>query len=268
MGGLPGEVQHLREEGRRVGDSPLSLPARRVCSMGYHQVTSRERYLIAEHKSMGKSVREIGRAVCRSASTISRELRRNACTSDGRYRVEKALSYARARRSRCRRGTHFDQAEVAQVHRLVQQRWSPEQVSGRQRKQRQLRIGHDDDLSMAGHGQGTGRQQLAADRGSCRAGTAKAPSSGRRAHLRCRANSCQIQTGSCRVFTFITWQNLPKTHHNLAEFHGSSKLLINNELFWVDRAESHMPLNTRCSKSAQCPDCCTPVDPRPCRRRC
>jgi IS30 family transposase len=90
---------------------------------------------------MGKSVREIGRAVCRSASTISRELRRNACTSDGRYRVEKAHSYAKARRSRCRRGSHFEQAEVAQVHRLVQQRWSPEQVSGRLRKQRQMRIG-------------------------------------------------------------------------------------------------------------------------------
>jgi transposase, IS30 family len=109
--------------------------------MGYHQLTSRERYLIAEHKSMGKSVREIGRAVCRSASTISRELRRNACTSDGRYRVEKAQSYAKARRSRCRRGTHFDPWEVAQVHRLVQQRWSPEQVSGRLRKLRRLRIG-------------------------------------------------------------------------------------------------------------------------------
>jgi IS30 family transposase len=109
--------------------------------MGYHQLTSRERYLIAEHKSTGRSMREIGRALCRSASTISRELRRNACGSDGRYRVDKAQSYARARRSRCRRGTHFGQAEVARVHRLVQQRWSPEQVSGRLRKQRRLRIG-------------------------------------------------------------------------------------------------------------------------------
>ena len=108
--------------------------------MVYHQLTSRERYLIAEHKSMGKSLREIGRALCRSASTISRELRRNACTSDGRYRVDKAQSYAKARRSRCRRGTHFGKAEVAQVHRLVQQRWSPEQVSWRLRKQGRLRI--------------------------------------------------------------------------------------------------------------------------------
>jgi IS30 family transposase len=109
--------------------------------MGYHQLTSRERYLIAEHKSMGKSLREIGQALCRSASTISRELRRNACRSDGRYRVDRAQSYAKARRSRCRRGTHFGKAEVAQVHRLVQQRWSPEQVSWRLRKQGRLRIG-------------------------------------------------------------------------------------------------------------------------------
>jgi IS30 family transposase len=90
---------------------------------------------------MGKSLREIGQALCRSASTISRELRRNACRSDGRYRVDRAQSYAKARRSRCRRGTHFGKAEVAQVHRLVQQRWSPEQVSWRLRKQGRLRIG-------------------------------------------------------------------------------------------------------------------------------
>ncbi len=109
--------------------------------MGYHQLTSRERYLIAQHKSTGSSLRQIGRALCRSASTISRELKRNACSSDGRYRVDKAQSYARARRSRSRRGTHFGAAQVAWVHRLVQQRWSPEQVSGRLRKQRRLRIG-------------------------------------------------------------------------------------------------------------------------------
>lgn len=109
--------------------------------MGYQQLTSRERYLIVEHKSTGKSLRQIAEVLRRSASTISRELRRNADTSDGRYRVEKADSYARARRSRSRKGPNFEPAVVERVHELVEARWSPEQISGRLRKQGLLRIG-------------------------------------------------------------------------------------------------------------------------------
>lgn len=109
--------------------------------MGYHQLTTRERYLIVEHKSMGLSMREIGKALCRSASTISRELRRNADRSDGRYRVDKADSYARARRWRSRQGSHFKASEVAAVHELIGRKWSPEQISGRLRQRRAMRIG-------------------------------------------------------------------------------------------------------------------------------
>jgi len=109
--------------------------------MGYHQLTTRERYLIVKHKSMGLSMREIGRMLCRSASTISRELRRNADRSDGRYRVEKADSYARARRWRSRQGSQFKAGEVQAVHELLGKKWSPEQISGRLRKKRRLRIG-------------------------------------------------------------------------------------------------------------------------------
>ncbi len=109
--------------------------------MGYHHLTTRERYLIVEHKSMGLSNREIGRMLCRDASTIGRELKRNADRSDGRYRVEKADSYARARRWRSRQGTQFKAAEVAQVLALLEEKWSPEQISGRLRKGKGLRVG-------------------------------------------------------------------------------------------------------------------------------
>jgi transposase, IS30 family len=109
--------------------------------MGYQQLTTRERYLIVEHKSMGLSLREIGKALCRSASTISRELRRNADKSDGRYRVEKADSYARARRRRSRQGSQFKPSEVAVVHKLMGWKWSPQQISGRLSKLRRLGIG-------------------------------------------------------------------------------------------------------------------------------
>ncbi len=103
--------------------------------MGHHQLTDWERYLIGRGKSRGDSVRQIARDLGRSPSTISRELRRNADTSDGRYRVEKAISYAKARRTRSRRGTSwYHPKHVEEVHRLVQRKWSPEQVSRRLRK--------------------------------------------------------------------------------------------------------------------------------------
>lgn len=109
--------------------------------MGYHQLTYRERYLISRYKSSGHGIREIGRLLFRDPGTISRELKRNADSSDGRYRVEKAHSYAKARRSRSRKGTHFEAEEVTLVHQLMQRKWSPEQVSCRLSKQGQLRIG-------------------------------------------------------------------------------------------------------------------------------
>jgi len=109
--------------------------------MGYHQLTYRERYLISRYKSSGHGVRAIAKLLFRDPGTISRELKRNADSSDGRYRVDKAHRYAKARRSRCRRGTQFEPGQVALVHRLVQRRWSPEQVSRRLRKQGELKIG-------------------------------------------------------------------------------------------------------------------------------
>jgi transposase, IS30 family len=109
--------------------------------MGYHQLTYRERYLIGQHKSSGQSVRAIARMLQRSPSTISRELRRNADSSDGYYRVDKADRYARARRWRSRQGTQFEPGQVELVHELMACNWSPEQISWRLRKHKRLSIG-------------------------------------------------------------------------------------------------------------------------------
>jgi len=109
--------------------------------MEYHQLTLGERYRIARMKSMGESCRAIARKLRRSAATISRELRRNADTSNGRYRVDKAHSYALARRRRSRRGTQFEPGEVQLVHELMQHKWSPQQISGRLRRHGVLSVG-------------------------------------------------------------------------------------------------------------------------------
>jgi transposase, IS30 family len=108
--------------------------------MEYSQLTERERYLIVHHKSSGCSLRQIAKMLNRSASTISRELRRNV-SRDGRYRPDKADSYARARRRRCRRGWRFGAADIELVNSLVRRKWSPEQVSRRLRKLGRLEIG-------------------------------------------------------------------------------------------------------------------------------
>ena len=105
--------------------------------MEYHHLTAKERYLILHHKSNGCSLRQIAKMLDRSASTISRELERNV-SGDGRYRPDKADSYARARRWRSRRGSQFEEPEIELVRSLVQRKWSPEQVSRRLRKLRRL----------------------------------------------------------------------------------------------------------------------------------
>lgn len=101
--------------------------------MEYHQLTLGERYRIARMKSMGDGCRAIARKLQRSASTISRELRRNADPGTGGYWLDKAHSYAVARRRRSRRGTHFASQDVQFVHELMEHRWSPQQISGRLR---------------------------------------------------------------------------------------------------------------------------------------
>lgn len=109
--------------------------------MGHQQLTYRERYLIGEHKSSGQSVRTIARLLHRRPSTISRELRRNADSSDGYDRVAKADRYARAGRWRSRQGTQFEPGQVELVHELMRRKWSLEQISRRLRKQNRLSIG-------------------------------------------------------------------------------------------------------------------------------
>jgi IS30 family transposase len=110
--------------------------------MQYHQITSGERYAIAALRKQRLSVRAIGAELGRSASTVSRELRRNLSTQ-GRYSPPKADSYAVARRRRSRRNSQFGSDEWGIVEQLIGLDWSPEQVSGWLRRHRVLSISHE-----------------------------------------------------------------------------------------------------------------------------
>ena len=126
--------------GEAVGFVPAleRLAVRKISSKFLSQD---ERIGIADLRLKGMSLREIARRMGRAASTVSRELRRNA--HQGGYRPFEAHRLATARRARhhpCRIDTHG--ALRAAVAELLAQRWSPQQIS------RQLRRQYPEDRAM------------------------------------------------------------------------------------------------------------------------
>jgi IS30 family transposase len=88
-----------------------------------------ERIEIADLRHAGLSIRQVAHRLGRAPSTISRELRRNATTSQG-YRPFDAHRRATARRTRGHRRRIETNGELRRlVGELLAQRWSPQQVS-------------------------------------------------------------------------------------------------------------------------------------------
>jgi len=107
----------------------------------------REREEIALLWSQGHGVREIARRIGRAASTVSREMHRNASSGGGRwfYRASTAQWHAerRAVRPKASKLAGNDQLrDYVQAKLAGKGRWSPEQIS------RRLRLDYPDDGSM------------------------------------------------------------------------------------------------------------------------
>ena len=105
----------------------------------YAQLTQEQRYQIYALKKMGHNQTEIAQVLEVHKSTISRELRRN----EGRrgYRPQQAQRQALKRR---RKAVPRITAELwALVDRLLRQDWSPEQISGRLKRERGICISHE-----------------------------------------------------------------------------------------------------------------------------
>ena len=111
--------------------------------MTYRQITFAERYTLGLLRQHGLAPAAIARVLGRHRSTIGREVRRNGTPRDGCYRPQLAEWYARGRRSRSRRNRRFSAADWARVQTLVREDWSPEQIAGRLRRQRELAISHE-----------------------------------------------------------------------------------------------------------------------------
>ena len=96
--------------------------------MGYRQLSIEERCEIARLRAEGASVREVARRLDRAASTVTRELRRNASPTGG-YRPSVAHDRAWGRRW-CGPRLERDEELRADVLGRLRRGCSPEQVAG------------------------------------------------------------------------------------------------------------------------------------------
>jgi len=105
----------------------------------YRQLTQEQRYQIYALKKTGHSPSEIAGVIRVHKSTVSRELKRNRGKRG--YRPQQAHGLAMKRRQKARSTIT---AEIwAVVENLLRRDWSPEQISGRLKKERGICISHE-----------------------------------------------------------------------------------------------------------------------------
>ena len=97
----------------------------------YEQLKPEERVAIASMRLQGKGVRAMAQTLGRSASTVSRELRRNSAEEAGGYSSQQAMALHAQRRSAARRPRKLSRDSVnwSVVVTLLHWRWSPEQIA-------------------------------------------------------------------------------------------------------------------------------------------
>jgi IS30 family transposase len=97
----------------------------------YQQLQPEERITIASMKQQGLSVRAMARTLGRPASTVSRELARNACPVRG-YASAVAQTISSTRRAAARPPRKLDHRGALSrvVLSLLSWKWSPQQISG------------------------------------------------------------------------------------------------------------------------------------------
>jgi transposase, IS30 family len=123
----------------RMGRVPQTPSAAR----GDRYLDREERYEIARLRESGLSVRQVAARLGRAASTVSRELARNACPRTGGYQPERAHALARARQARPKAPKLARNPVLrAVVQGMLDRNDSPEQVSGR------LPVDYPDDPGM------------------------------------------------------------------------------------------------------------------------
>lgn len=113
----------------------------------YEQITQAERHAIALGLQQKQSIRAIARALGRSPSTISREIRRNAGANGYASRFAHQRCTRRRTHSRPQPKLHRHAALFKQVCQHLHQHWSPQQIAGHLKKlnphDKRLRVSHE-----------------------------------------------------------------------------------------------------------------------------
>lgn len=100
----------------------------------YHHLTIEERESLLRLWSEGKGIRQIAKELGRSPSTISREIHRN-CRKRSEYSPSAATKRYKKRRKKCCRMRKLKDPQAKRLVRwlILEQQWSPEQISHRLR---------------------------------------------------------------------------------------------------------------------------------------
>lgn len=109
----------------------------------YTHLNDEERAVIGKLLCRRCGIREIARVLGRSPSTVSREIRRNQYPNRNCYLSLHAGSMARGRRRRARQGTTYSLEQLGRVVELLEEDYSPEQVSGWLRRRGEFKISHE-----------------------------------------------------------------------------------------------------------------------------
>ena len=109
--------------------------------MNYHQLTENERYQIYALLKAGRSQKEIAEILCRSPSTISRELKRNRGMRG--YRPLQAQQLSDHRRSTGHKAVKVTGEVRKWIDQLVRQELSPQQVVDYLRRHKGLSLHHE-----------------------------------------------------------------------------------------------------------------------------
>lgn len=98
----------------------------------YHHLSMNEREMILILYTEKKSLHAISKAIGRSVSTVSRELKRNNGQNQAYSAIEAQKKYQK-RRKRCKRPRLLDNTELREivVSLFLKYQWSPEQIANR-----------------------------------------------------------------------------------------------------------------------------------------
>ena len=109
----------------------------------YNRLTQEERYYISALKACHLSIRQIAKQLKRSHSSISREIQRNS--QNDRYSPKKAQQKALSRRQSVGPPLKIKGKLAKKVKERLEKQWSPEQISGRLKKERRksMTISHE-----------------------------------------------------------------------------------------------------------------------------